>query len=255
VSACKQYSLIATTLTWVLAGCGGEIGSSDEQGPRASASISLTASPKVVSIANGRVGTTTIRWNRSGAVAYITVSRDGGAEKLFASGQGGSTAAPWIVGGSRYVFRMRTAAHGGRVLSTVMVTTSAPASYDDFAPYKARYGGQIGHASGGIYSQWASRPLGGERIDVSWGDPKKWTCPSYTEGCPTVEEHGIKRGCSAHGDWIWLSAYRNDHVNHRYRIRTTKAVLIRGGKTYDITRQCMRLPSKRHANSGARTIR
>jgi hypothetical protein len=129
--------------------------------------------------------------------------------------------------------------------STTTASTTQPAgpppvgpTYLDFAPYRGRHGGQLSDLEHGVYSQWASLPRGTDRIDISWGSPKNWDCSAGSDGCPSTEEHGIRRGCSVHGDWVWIYAYRNDHINHRYRILTTKAVLIRAGKRYDITGQC-----------------
>jgi hypothetical protein len=181
-------------------GCGGEIDVSSAAGPRtrsvSSASIALSASPSAVNVGQGQLGSTTIAWRRAGQVAYITVSKDGGAEVLFAASSEGQAAAAWIVGGSSYLFRMRTAPQGGSVLATATVTTGQR-GYASFAPYRARLAGQIGPTTGAVYSQWASLPRGNDRIDISWGTPPASSCPGSTKcnkSTPAAIDNSIEYG-------------------------------------------------------------
>jgi hypothetical protein len=55
-------------------------------------------------------------------------------------------------------------------VTTTQAQVQAQATYSEFAPYLQRNAGQLDSAGGSnAYSQWASRPLGNDRIDVSWG--------------------------------------------------------------------------------------
>ncbi len=82
----------------------------------------LTAQPNPVP-AGTHLGTTRITWRTvDGEEARITVSVDGGAEALFASGVSGSQEAPWIQTGLTYEFRLSSKARPDVPLASAVVT-------------------------------------------------------------------------------------------------------------------------------------
>lgn len=86
-----------------------------------SAAAALSASPNPVPISSG-VGPTTLAWNTGdGTPGQLWVSVDGGAEALFGQGASGSAAAPWIIPGSAYVFRLYQGSARSSVLAQITV--------------------------------------------------------------------------------------------------------------------------------------
>lgn len=101
--------------------------------------------------------------------------------------------------------------------------------YTSYVPYNQRvYGQLVRWPSRLAMSQWATNPYSNDRLLVTWGNPARWTNE-------TVEEHGL-RTCGSR-QWWWLYAYRNDEIGHRYKVDTTKALLVKEGVEYDITRE------------------
>lgn len=89
--------------------------------PRPSAAT-ITASPNPVPVGQG-TGTTTVTWNTGdGSAGQVYVSKDGGAETLFASAGQGSAAAPWIEAGKAYDFRLYAGTEHTKGLAKTRVT-------------------------------------------------------------------------------------------------------------------------------------
>jgi hypothetical protein len=82
----------------------------------------ITASPNPV-VAGQGAATTTITWDTGdGSVGQVYVSSDGASEGLFASGPSGSAAAPWIVAGKTWEFRLYAGTEHTKVLAKTQVT-------------------------------------------------------------------------------------------------------------------------------------
>lgn len=60
-----------------------------------------------------------------GSPGSVTVTPEGGSETLFASSSEGSAAAPWIVAGRSYVFKLYSTASGRRLLARLSVGHAA----------------------------------------------------------------------------------------------------------------------------------
>lgn len=82
----------------------------------------LRASPNPVPAGSG-LGATTITWSTSdGSPAQVYVSMNGGAEVLFAQDSSGSQAAPWILSGNSYEFRLYAGTSRATLLATTLVS-------------------------------------------------------------------------------------------------------------------------------------
>ena len=82
----------------------------------------IAASPNPVPVGQGP-GTTTVSWNTGdGSAGQVYVSKDGGAEALFAAGPPGSAAAPWIEAGITYEFRLYAGTDHAKILGKTQVT-------------------------------------------------------------------------------------------------------------------------------------
>jgi hypothetical protein len=124
-------------------------------------------------------------------------------------------------------------------IDEVLLTSSGtpPASsytYDEFVPYgQSKMGYFSSPPSGPIVSSlfWKTTPRGANRTDVQWGPPDAM-------GNSNIEEHSIKSNCANGESFVWLDAYRNDNTNgtsYRFRVDTTKALLIDSTGVKDIT--------------------
>lgn len=86
------------------------------------ATNTLTASPSVVPVPAGGLGTTTLTWSSTGlAYADVRVSHDGAPSTLFASGVSGSQQAPWIQAGHDYRFTLHAPGDSTTALATALV--------------------------------------------------------------------------------------------------------------------------------------
>lgn len=86
----------------------------------------LSAAPNPPSPGAG-LASTTIQWaTGDGTHGQVYVSRDGGAESLFAAGAAGSQTAPWIEGGSSYAFRLYAGTARDRLLRMLSVARLGP---------------------------------------------------------------------------------------------------------------------------------
>lgn len=84
----------------------------------------IIASPNPAPASRGSMGTTTVAWNTGDGAGDVYLSTDGSAEKLFAHGEYGSQEAPWIAAGTKYEFRLYSAADRSKPLASVVVTKS-----------------------------------------------------------------------------------------------------------------------------------
>ncbi len=93
------------------------------QAPHGPASI--TANPNPVP-PGGALGTTTITWDTgSDETGEVYVTKNGGAEKLFASSPSGSQKVPWISAKMRFEFRLYEGTDHKKLLGKVDVTHPA----------------------------------------------------------------------------------------------------------------------------------
>jgi FkbM family methyltransferase len=93
----------------------------------------ISATPNPVLTDYRESGTTTIAWSAgTGVAAHIFVSRDGGPEKLFASGTAGKPYGTrdvrWIAAGSTYEFRLYAAPERAGLLASTTVSGIAKQS-------------------------------------------------------------------------------------------------------------------------------
>jgi hypothetical protein len=114
---CTDFEGLSTT-------CGDEGYTCGGTAPSPSGTVSAT--PTVVQIASGSLGTTSIRWQvYNAARGDVYVSMDGAQQRLFASGTSGTQSAPWIQVGHTYDFRLYA---NGAYVNVVRVTGSACAT-------------------------------------------------------------------------------------------------------------------------------
>ena len=101
-----------------------------EQGPTVLKSAVVSSRERTPTIAadpnpvpaGAELGQTTIFWTTlSKGDGEVRVSKDGGPERLFASGPNGSAKVDWIASGSSYEFRLYTS-KGSKLLATLTVT-------------------------------------------------------------------------------------------------------------------------------------
>ena len=88
--------------------------------------------------------------------------------------------------------------------------------YQDYAPYGREARGTF------KFGQWATVPADAQTTMVHWGDPKRWNEAN-------VEEHAIVVHPVDGRRWVWIRAYKDQKVNRRYAIQTSRAELIRNG--------------------------
>ena len=93
---------------------------------------SISASPAIVAVPPGSLGTSKICWNTSGQdyPVWIKVSGNGAPEQLFTKESDPGSAcedAPWIAAGDSAVFRIRTQQTGGTILASASVVGVASA--------------------------------------------------------------------------------------------------------------------------------
>lgn len=82
----------------------------------------INASPSVIFIAPGQLGSSYIIWNTQNTDnAQVWVSHNGSAETLFASGRLGGQTANWIQAGHTYLFRLYEGTSRSQLLSSVTV--------------------------------------------------------------------------------------------------------------------------------------
>ena len=108
----------------LLVGCNGPQAASTSVGGagQSQSGASIQAIPNPVP-AGRDAGTTTITWTTGdGSDSQVYVTQDGGAEKLFAGGPGGSAEAPWIQTGSTYDFSVYAGLDHKTKLASVRVT-------------------------------------------------------------------------------------------------------------------------------------
>jgi hypothetical protein len=99
------------------------------EGPQAAVASGpgLTAAPNPVPVEGQVHGATTVAWTVDDpAGGEVYVATDGGPERLFASGAGGSQEAPWITAGTTYEFRLYRGADHQERLATLQVTSASP---------------------------------------------------------------------------------------------------------------------------------
>ena len=104
---------------------------------------------------------------------------------------------------------------------------------DRYYPFHVQRGGLLVSQSDieQRVSQWADRLVSPTRIDVTWGDPNNWPGPDSS-----TEEFELKSNCAAGRGFLWLNAFKNENINQRYPIETTKAeIKISNGSWIDIT--------------------
>ena len=94
--------------------------SSNETSPAASGGT-IAANPNPVPMSDGK-GVTTISWDtKTSEEGQVYVSDDGAPEKLFGSGEDGSTKVDWIQSKHHYVFRLYQGTKHAKALAEVQV--------------------------------------------------------------------------------------------------------------------------------------
>ena len=82
----------------------------------------ITGAPFVVRAPHGGVGTAALNWATQGfTTAEVWLSRDGGAEQLFARAVSGSQSAPWIEPGHDYRFNLYAGTSRTQLLDSVRI--------------------------------------------------------------------------------------------------------------------------------------
>ena len=118
----RQFSRLLGAVLLVVVGCAVPQATDAGGNAPSQAGATIQANPNPVP-AGGDPGTTTITWKTNdGSESQVYVAQDGAAEKLFASGPGGSEDAPWIQTGSSYEFRVYAGTDHKISLASVTVT-------------------------------------------------------------------------------------------------------------------------------------
>jgi FG-GAP-like repeat len=141
----------------------------------------------------------------------------------------------WLIDGATVISRTTVVGAGPWVVAPNSFTLIGYYTYDQFMPLRQlRTGYFSSPPNGGVIPGvfWKTTPQSGTKTDVQWSAPD-------VNGFVNIEEHEVKSNCANNESYTWVNAYRNfnaqTNTNNRFKVSTTKALIIDASGTHDIT--------------------